>query len=60
MKAAYVIMTYLEGFICIIGAIFIPIYITPGYYWWTAFLILLYFALGNSLGDRIDKWEDNE
>ncbi|RLA05142.1 MAG: hypothetical protein DRQ47_01895 [Gammaproteobacteria bacterium] len=57
MIRTYLILTFLTQIIFLAGAILIPVYITPGYYYWTALLLLMFFMSGYALSQRLNKWE---
>lgn len=46
-------------FVClmIVLAMLAPLYITPGYYWWSILLVVFALADGVVYGKRVDKWE---
>jgi hypothetical protein len=41
----------------IVFALLAPVFITPGYYWWSILLVCLALADGVAYGKRMDKWE---
>ena len=38
-------------------AVAAPIWITPGYYWWTGFSIFLMFSQSHAFTNRLDSWD---
>lgn len=54
MKITYLIALFLEQMILLSGAVLIPIYITPGYYWWSAFALIVYFVTANAANSRLN------
>lgn len=59
MKVAYIIMSEISALALLAGAVLIPVYITPGYYWWSALFLLIFLVMGSSYADRLDKWEND-
>ena len=39
-------------------AVAAPVWITPGYYWWTGFALLLLVTESAAFTKRIEKWGD--
>ena len=60
MIRTYIICSTVLDIFLLLGAVLIPIYITPGYYYWTAILIFMFLSAGNSFSKRIDKWEQHD
>ena len=60
MKAAYIAFITISDIFLLLFAALAPVYITPGYYWWTALALL--FIVSNSVAftKRMDKWQGGE
>ena len=56
MKSTYIVMNVLMEVLLLIGILFTPIYVTPGWYFWSIFLFVLMFANGFVLTRRIEEW----
>lgn len=59
-KSMYVVFNIIFQLIMLSLAVFSPIYITPGYYWWTGFGIMIMFLAAGSLTRRLDSWNSYE
>lgn len=57
MKSTYLICSLILEIVLLGLAVFAPIYITPGYYWWTAFAIFLMVVNAMGFSDRLDTWK---
>lgn len=40
----------------LIMAVITPIYLTPGFYYWTAGFIILFVLTAGRISDRINEW----
>ena len=58
MRKLYLTYAFIFELILLAGAVLTPIYLTPGYYWWTAFFLMLFVATSESVGKRIDEWNE--
>ena len=57
VKSTYIVCNaFLDVFLLSL-AVAAPVWITPGYYWWTAFSILLVFAQGAAFRGRLNSWD---
>lgn len=56
LKIAYIISMSVGQILMLAAAVLIPIYITPGYYWWTAFFIIMVMGDGVMIGKRMNLW----
>lgn len=57
LKITYVVCQTIFRLACLGGALFAPIYITPGYYVWSILLIFMMLAAGSRFNKLIDRWE---
>ena len=57
IKITYIICYTICQIILLIGAVLIPVYITPGYYWWTIFLLLVMVCDSINFTKRLNSWE---
>ena len=58
MKTAYIYADLVYSIFLIVFAAVAPVWITHGYYWWTAFAILGLIVQSHAYTQRINKWED--
>lgn len=58
MRKLYLTYVFIFQLILLAGAVLIPIYLTPGYYWWTAFFLMLLVATSANVSKRIDEWNE--
>lgn len=58
VKIAYIIVMEVSEIFLICMAIAAPVWITPGYYWWTAFGIILMFSASICFTKRLNSWSD--
>jgi len=56
VKATYIVCSMIESLFLISLAVAAPIWITPGYYWWTALALFLIGSSGNAFGKRLNSW----
>jgi len=56
MRSTYLILVFLTQMIFIAIIILSPIYITPGFYWWSILFFILLLASGSKASDRINEW----
>ena len=57
MKSTYIICYLILDIFLILFAALAPIWITPGWYWWTAFAILMLIGGSYGFSERLDKWQ---
>lgn len=57
VRATYIACMHIGQLIMLAMAVAIPVWVTPGHYWWTAFLIFIFMGDGYMIGRRMDKWE---
>jgi len=57
VRSAYVWSLVIGQLVMLAAAVLIPVYVTPGYYWWTAFFVFLVAIDGYALGLRMNLWE---
>ena len=57
MKITYIVCSLFFDITMLILAIITPVYFTPGWYWWSAFCVILLMSSAKAFGERIDKWE---
>ena len=58
VKIVYIISSLISESLFLALAVFSPIYITPGYYWWTVFGIIIFFTCGLGFSLRLNSWND--
>ena len=58
VKIAYIICDLISGLAMLGVALLAPIYLTPGYYWWTAFMIFMLIAQSYGFSKRLNSWGD--
>jgi len=56
LKIAYVVCSLIQSIVLVVLAIVIPIWLTPGYYWWSSILLFLIIVGSHGLGKRMDLW----
>jgi len=57
VKVTYIVCTMIEDLFLLSLAVAAPIWITPGYYWWTTLALWLIGANGNAFGKRLNSWD---
>jgi hypothetical protein len=60
MKIAYIFAVLILELVLLALAVFAPIYITPGYYWWTVFAIIVLTSSGASATRQLDSWDGDD
>lgn len=55
-KATYIVCSCVGNTLMLAAAIAIPVWITPGHYGWTAFLVFCVLGEGYTFGKRMDLW----
>ena len=55
MKITYTLCVFFCVMYFITLALITPVWVTPGYYWWTAFFLIQAFAISNKAGKRFDS-----
>jgi len=58
LKITYMILSTITEVGFLAFAVAAPIYITPDYYWWTAFGIFMMFACSHGFTRRVNSWKD--
>jgi hypothetical protein len=58
LKIAYMVLSTITELVFIALAVAAPIWITPGYYWWTAFGIFMCLACSNGFTKRLNSWKE--
>ena len=58
VKIAYIIVSFIGDIFYLSAAVATPIWFTPGWYWWTAFFIILAAASSCGLTQRLNSWGD--
>jgi hypothetical protein len=58
VKVTYIICSLIFDLVLIGLAVASPIWITPGYYWWTGFSIIIMMANSSSFTQRLNTWGD--
>ncbi len=58
VKIAYIICSLISDLAFLALAVLAPICLTPGYYWWTAGAVCLFFASGVGFTERVNSWGD--
>lgn len=56
VRICYMIVMMITDFVLLGVAIGAPIWLTPGYYWWTAFCIFLMFSNAVAFTNRLNSW----
>ena len=57
VRCTYLVTMFLGQMVMLAFAIAVPVYITPGQYWWTAFLLFCVLGDGYMIGKRMNLWE---
>ena len=57
VKAIYILCNFFFCLALLALAVASPVWITPGYYWWTAFGILMLFLQGSCYNKRLNSWD---
>lgn len=60
MRTAYIITSTISQLIMLALAIAAPLYITPGFYYWTAFLITIIICDGHAFSERLNGWDKQD
>jgi len=58
LKITYMVLSTITELAYVALAVAAPILITPGYYWWTAFGILMCFGCSHGFTKRLNSWKD--
>ncbi len=58
MRNTYLILTFLTQMTFLAGIIFAPIYVTPGWYFWSIMFGVLFIANAIGLTARINEWNE--
>lgn len=58
LKITYMILATIIEIVFLALAVAAPIWITPDYYWWTAFSIFMLFASSYGATERMNSWKD--
>lgn len=58
LKITYIICSLVSDLALLAGAILTPIYATPGYYWWSALLIIFMIASSVGFTERLNGWKE--
>ena len=56
MRITYLILVFLTQVILMVVVVLAPIYITPGWYYWSVGFGIVFFASSYALGQRINEW----
>lgn len=56
MKVVYIVCSTISELAWLSLAVVAPKWITPGYYWWTAFALLLMILNSIAFTKRLDNW----
>jgi len=56
VKITYMVLSFIEYAFLFAFSVAAPIYVTPGYYWWTAIGIYLMYECGCAFGRRLNSW----
>lgn len=57
LKITYMVCDLIITIVLLALAVAAPIWITPGYYWWTAFAIVCLMSEGEAYSKRLDRWK---
>lgn len=57
VRITYLICDLIQTLVLLALAVASPIWITPGYYWWTAFAIVILLLGSVSFAKRLNSWE---
>jgi len=58
LKIAYILIMTLTELAFLALAVAAPVWITPDYYWWTVFGILMMFMSSHAFSQRLNSWGD--
>ena len=58
VKVAYIICTTILELSLLALAVAAPIWLTPGYYWWSAFALLMIGGVTVGFTERMNSWGD--
>ena len=56
VRCCYIICSMIEGLILLALAVAAPIWITPGYYWWSVIAFMLMTASSDACVRRMNSW----
>lgn len=57
VRITYIVCDMIFSLALLVFAAVSPIWITPGYYWWTTFAILGLLSQGTAFTKRLNSWE---
>lgn len=57
VKVVYLICCSVGNIFFLLMAVITPIYLTPGYYWWTALFIFFVVSQSKNVSKRMNSWE---
>ena len=57
MRAAYVVMSGAEALFLLAAAMLTPVYLTPGFYYWTGVCGVLLLMQSAALSIRLSSWD---
>lgn len=58
VRKTYLIIQLIMGIFLILFAALTPVYVTPGYYYWSAFCVFLLLSNSFAYTKRINQWGD--
>jgi hypothetical protein len=56
VRVVYLVCTLIETLALLLLAMIVPVWITPGYYWWTVVCFVLLAGSGHSFTKRVNDW----
>ena len=57
LRATYIVCDLIFSLALLALAVFSPVWITPGQYWWTALSIFFLLGQANSFTKRLNSWD---
>lgn len=58
VKSTYLVCNTVGQISLLAGAVVIPVWVTPGLYWWTGLFLLMFAASDLGSSNRMDSWGD--
>jgi len=58
LKIAYLALQTICELFFFTAAVVIPVWVTPGHYWWTAMFLILAIAASFGATKRVNSWGD--
>lgn len=57
MRLTFIVLNFIWNCFLLTGAVLIPVYLTPGYYWWTAIMLAIMVFSTSAMHLRLAEWD---